>query len=1389
MSRTFLVSPDYLVRPFNHSTGKQIKSFIGTYRALKASQSALLCLLFLLSLAANAGAQAIFGLQPVNTTSASQSVTVTASSAGTVATVRVLTAGAPGLDFAPGTGGSCISANLSIGSSCSQSVTFTPPVPGLRIGAVVLLDQNNNVLGTTFLSGTGQGGLGVLVPGNVIPVAGNGSWQQVLDGLPATQAELNFPAGVTLDGAGNMYIADSGHNRIRKVTAATGLISTIAGNGNPAYTGDNGPAASATLASPSGVALDGAGNLYIADNGNNAVRVIWAATGLITTIAGNGTQGGTGDGGPGTLATLNQPWSVALDPQGDIFIADTSNHRIRMICAVAPGTVVNGTVCPAAGDITTVAGNGFTLGDGNGAFSGDNGPAAQAELNYPYAVGFDGKGNMYIADQFNERVRMVSPSGTITTFAGDGNVGYTGDGGPANKAELSAPSGVAVDAAGNVYIADSQNNAIRKVSSANGSISTLAINKVGEYILPGQLPAQVSISRPFSPYIDGWGNVYFADYANDFVQEIQSNESVLDFTLSLMPVRQGEQSPPQNQTVENDGNLPWAPTAFTPDQNAAINAAGTTCIVGTPLVVNGQCVISAEFSPSLTVLPINHEIGNVDVPSIAVNSPLDIVVVGDAIPANSTTVAVTSSLNPSSLGTLVTFTATVTTGIGTGSLDGAVTFFVDGVPVSGGAIGVDANGIATYQTATLTVGDHNITASYADIDGKHLNSPTSPALVQQVSEGTVVVLVSGQNPSAVGQSVTFTATVSSGIAGGVIPDGTVTFSDGSTILGTAPISTAGIAAFATATLTNGLHAITAQYNGDPQRQLQTSLSNTVSQDVQLPSTVVLTANPNPTTFGTSVTFTAAITSQSSQAPTGTVNFFDGTTQIGTATVAAGQAVLATASLASATHSITAVYTGDNFNGAGTSNVVSEVIKPAATATALAVSPSPPIAGGQTTLTATVTVTQGVSTPTGTVTFTSGTTTIGTVKIAANGTAALTMPFPPGSQSIVATYSGDTNDLGSASAPLLLSVQIATSSSTVKSNLNPSVVLSPVTFSVTVTSNGGIPTGSVTFSADGVSIGTGTLDANGTASVIDASLTVGTHSITAAYAGDTDDAPSNSTALSQVVGTISTATALGVSTAGGANPEVILVATVVGATGPAPTGTVTFQSGNVVLGSAPLNSSGVAILAPNLPSGSENVIAIYGGDATHTASQSTVVSVSNVPLDFSVTVTPPSITIPTSQSAVVNVALTSYSGFTDTIGLGCASLPAAVNCHFSTIAEPLVANGTQTVQLTIDTNNPLGGGTSSASAQPPAAAKVLFASLTLPFSLFFGYLFWRFRNRHRAIFTTMAIVLFVLASMSITACNGFTQASASPGTYVIQVTGTGNNSNIEHYQNVTITITK
>ena len=311
-------------------------------------------------------AHAQFGAQPVGVTSEDRQIQVTATAAGTVSRVEVLTLGSANGDFAAGAGPSnCIAANLPAGGTCTQPVAFTPAAPGLRVGAVVLVGTANGastVLGLTYISGTGTAetgaagtgaeGSGALVTGQMIPVAGQpGSSTGVEDGQPATQAVLDQPGSEVLDGAGNIYIADTGHNRIRMVCGAAatatiqgttcagaGIISTIAGDGNAAYTGDGGPASNATVNHPGFVALDGAGNLYIADTGNNAVRAIDAVIGLISTVAGNANgavckdaSDAVGDGCPAAQATLNQPQGVTLDGAGDLYIADTGNDATRFV--------------------------------------------------------------------------------------------------------------------------------------------------------------------------------------------------------------------------------------------------------------------------------------------------------------------------------------------------------------------------------------------------------------------------------------------------------------------------------------------------------------------------------------------------------------------------------------------------------------------------------------------------------------------------------------------------------------------------------------------------------------------------------------------------------------------------------------------------------------------------------------------------------------------------------------------------------------------------------------------------------------------------------------------------------------------------------------------------
>jgi NHL repeat len=249
-----------------------------------------------------------------------------------------------------------------------------------------------------------------------------------------------LPIAVAVDGGGNLFIADRNNNRIRKVTP-DGIIGTVAGIGTSGFSGDGGPATAAQISSPTSVAVDGVGNLFIATS--NRIRKI-TPDGIISTVAGNGASGFSGDGGPATAAGLS-PNAVTVDTTGNLFIAEPANHRVRK---VTPDGV-----------ISTAAGNGSSP-----FFTGDGGPAISALLYFPNSVTVDSTGNVFIADTNNSRIRKVAPTGVIDTFAGNGSVGSGGDGGPATSAQLNLPVGVAVDLTGNVFIADCSNH-IRKVSA------------------------------------------------------------------------------------------------------------------------------------------------------------------------------------------------------------------------------------------------------------------------------------------------------------------------------------------------------------------------------------------------------------------------------------------------------------------------------------------------------------------------------------------------------------------------------------------------------------------------------------------------------------------------------------------------------------------------------------------------------------------------------------------------------------------------------------------------------------------------------------------------------------------------------------------------------------
>ncbi len=314
------------------------------------------------------------------------------------------------------------------------------------------------------------------------------------DGGPALNAGID-PYGVTLDAAGNIYIADFLNNRIRKVAVGSNIITTIAGDTTQGYGGDGGAATAAALFNPSAVALDDSGNIYIADFGNSRIRKVSFATGtgIISTIAGNGIPAYNGDNGPATVASLQYPVGVALDTAGNIYIADEFNNCIRKVKA-------------STGIITTVAGSNL----GIGGYSGDGGPAVNAELNLPLAIKLDVSGNIFIADNGNNRIREVTISdGKITTVAGNGEANDSGDDSLATHAGLSDVTDIAVDPGGNLYIADEGEGRIRKVSAFDGRIRTIAGGGSG-YL--DSVPATETEMSPFGVALDSYfQNLYIAD--------------------------------------------------------------------------------------------------------------------------------------------------------------------------------------------------------------------------------------------------------------------------------------------------------------------------------------------------------------------------------------------------------------------------------------------------------------------------------------------------------------------------------------------------------------------------------------------------------------------------------------------------------------------------------------------------------------------------------------------------------------------------------------------------------------------------------------------------------------------------------------------------------------
>lgn len=565
------------------------------------------------------------------------------------------------------------------------------------------------------------------------------------DGGPATSAELNFPLAVTVDRAGNIYIADTFNRRIRKVDAATGIITTFAGNGSVGSGGDGGLATDAEFGFVEGVVADAAGNIYISDELNNSIRKVDAATGIIYIYAGNGSLEYSGDGGPATAAGLPSPGGIAIDASGNLYIAEFGgspagsplnniDYRVRKVDA-------------ATGIITTVAGNGIR------GTAGDGGPATSAELGGPFQVALDGAGNLYIEEIEYPRVRKVdAATGIITTVAGNGTSGIPGGGEPATSAEFDEPYGLAVDADGDMYITDSDNdNRVWRVDVVTGIIEPYAGGSIcSPYVIncsigDGGPATSAVLYGPEGLSLDASGNLYIADTGNERIRvvgsEVNAGTTATTLTVSAIELNYGQPLTMTAIVTPVGSGTPTGTVSFLSGTTllgiAALNASAVATLTLTP--AGGSYSLTAVYSGSTKYQE------SVSSPPIAVT-----------VNPDPTTTVLTASSNPAYWGNTVTFTATV--GSSTLTPTGNVAFY-DGSTLL--ATETLASGTATYSTIALSVGSHTITADF--VANPDFTASTSNTVVEIINPTDFSISASSNSPSIyTGQAATYSVIITPG---------------------------------------------------------------------------------------------------------------------------------------------------------------------------------------------------------------------------------------------------------------------------------------------------------------------------------------------------------------------------------------------------------------------------------------------------------------------------------------------------------------------------------------------------------------------------------------------------------------------------------------------------
>ncbi len=1115
-----------------------------------------------------------------NTTS--QSVVVPISAGGTVATIEALTSGAPGLDFSiqptgPVSASCSVGTTYQAGDTCSINLLFAPLYPGRRVGAVRLLSASRALIAQVLVGGNASGALPVLKPGRIDTLVGSYGWTYTGDNVTATSAQIFTPKAALLDGAGNLILSDTGNNRIRRVDVATNLISTIAGTGFPAYSGDGVLATAAMISGPSGLALDGAGNLYFSDYQNSVVRRIDGLTGVITTVAGLPLQPGySGDGGPAAAAQLNLPEGLAFDQQGNLLIADSGNNLIRRIAAA------DGTIDRVAGTLAAT-------------YNGDGISAKSASLADPTGIAVIADGSILIADTGNERIRRVSTDGTISTVVGSGVQSFGGDGDAALQAYVNRPANVAVDPAGDIYFTDAGNNRMRMVNAGTGNIETITGGSSEAFAGDGGAANLATYYGPSGLFYAPNGDIVLTDMFHMRVRRISA--SSLPITYPVMRV--GKTSTPQTASLINDGNIPLNLAPPLLDQSA-LDTATTSCFgsAAISMIPSATCSLGVEFTPTKVGKSIS---GTLSLPSNATPVLPVITLTGEVLSVNPTSVAVSvlaPGTNPSMLGDSVTFQAVVTSD--DKGRTGDVTFTIDDVVVCG-AVALGTDGTAACTTGGLLLGSHSVIATYSG-DAQNAAS-TSPSYTQIVRQKIVLSLLSSAPTSVATKAVTFTLSAS---AAKGIPTGSVTFLDGAAVIGTASLDAYGSASMAVTTLALGTHGIVAEYAGDGSNAAATSA--TLKQVIRQGYTSTSAASDNSSTLvGSTVILRASVTSLDGLTPAGTVSFRSGNLTLGTASLQAdGTAVLALANLLAGNYNVIATYNGDTNDATSNSAGLTQSVDRLSTTASLTTSAVSLNAGASLRLVTQVKIASGLTAfgaISGTVTFTDNGLVLGSATVSSDGSAPFNaINLTVGTHTLVATYGGDLN-YGMSSASRAQTV-VQTASVIEVTPASSSVLAGKVaTLVAAVTSSTGTPTGSVLFKEGNLVLGTGTL-AQGIARFTSSTLGVGTHALTAYYVGDANYLPVSSVSVNVQVVLANTAVVL-------AGPGSAVTVTTpasfsaaLSSDGVQPTGTLTLYDGAIAVATQPATgAASLSFRVASLSVGQHSLTVYYGGDSNNAASTS------------------------------------------------------------------------------------------------------------------------------------------------------------------------------------------